>query len=327
MKVNLNEKLSAKKTLLILSLFAIFTALLCVILSDILLPVLVALLAALLCFDQGTKKIYAYSTVAAVLAINIIGCFFIGQFLMFWGVYALILAFVIYRFASKGKSKMECVFISTILYSAFIIISFVIFAMIQCGEASLDAVSQYYSQVIENLRVIFVDNMYANISEAYAGTELALSPEMLSQAFDMVISNIISFIFISGFIFSGIAFKIFTATTLRYAEDKEYILNWRFATPSLYAYFYLILIVVSLFTASGTGAFAVCVSNLYNIFMVVYAYIGFNAAHAFLARKRKPGGSFIILLIVTVIFLNFALEILAMIGAFGTIRKNREITA
>lgn len=327
MKVKFNEKISAKKALLVLSLFSIFTSLLCVILSDFLLPVLVALLAALFCFEQGDKKIFSYVTAACVLAINIVGCLFIRQFLLPWAIYALVLAFLIYWFASQGKSKMECVFIATIASAAFIVISFVIFAMLQCGDASLAAVSKYYSDIIDKLRILFVENTYVIYSEAYARAGITFTHDMLFELFDTIISNVISFIIIGGFVYSGIAFKIFQAITLKYCDDKEYILGWRFTTPSLYAYFYLILTIVSLFTMSSVGVLSICVGNLYNVFMVIYAYVGFGFAHAFLSRKRSPVTAYILLLIIVVLFFNFALEILAMIGAFGTIRKNKEITA
>ena len=123
----------------------------------------------------------------------------------------------------------------------------------------------------------------------------------------------------------GISLKLFTFITWKKCDDKDYVIKWRFTTPSLYAYFYIALIFVSMFTMANVSIFTVCVSNLYNIFMIVYAYIGFNFVHAFLSIKRKPIFAFILLLIITVLMLNLALELLAIIGAFGTIRRNKAI--
>lgn len=325
MKVKLKESLSNKKTLLVLSLLSVLCALLCVILSDILLPLLIAVLAVVLCFDQGNKKIYSYSCIIAVLAISIAGGYFVGQFLMFWGVQAIILAWLISSCCSKGKNKMECAFICTLIYAAFIVVSFIVLAMIETDNFTLEAASKYYTDMIAQLRPLFVDNLYTVFSQAYRDIELSITPEMLSYVFDSLVGNIVSFIIISGFVCCGIAFKIFSFITMKYTDDKDYMLKWRFTTPNLYAYFYLILVIVSLFTASSTDVLAICVSNLYNIFMVVYAYLGFNYALGFLSRKRKSVFAFLLLMFITVMFFNFAVEILAMIGAFGTIRKNKEI--
>jgi hypothetical protein len=76
----------------------------------------------------------------------------------------------------------------------------------------------------------------------------------------------------------------------------------------------------------SNGVLGIAVGNLYNIFMVVYAYVGFNYAVAVLSIKFKPTTSIIILLVITLLAMSMALGLLAMFGVLFTIRKNRELS-
>ena len=59
--------------------------------------------------------------------------------------------------------------------------------------------------------------------------------------------------------------------------------------------------------------------------MFVYFYVGFNIAVAFMARKRRPLFAFLIVLLAVIFFLSYAIELLAIIGAFFTIKANQQI--
>ena len=132
---------------------------------------------------------------------------------------------------------------------------------------------------------------------------------------------------IGGFITSGIAMKVFGAIVSRCAENNEEIKNWRFSASRLYAYFYVILIILSLFTTSSTDIFSVSVLNLYNIFLVIFAYIGFNIALDMLKKRtRHPVVSTILLIGAMIIFMSFALQILAALGTLHSMKRNTETT-
>ena len=221
MKVKLNESLPYNKTILTLSVIAVLTSLVCVLVGDILLPLLVAILGAMLCFERGPKRVYTYSTFAFVIVANIVGHIFIGQFMMFWGVQAIILSLIAYRYLAYGRSKMECVFVTTLIYALFILISFVVIAIVNSGDSSLSSVAQYYREIFESLKTVFVQNMSYVFEQTSLQSNLAITPEYLSALYDSLISNIISFIFIAAFVYSGISLKLFTFINWKKCDDKE----------------------------------------------------------------------------------------------------------
>ena len=120
----------------------------------------------------------------------------------------------------------------------------------------------------------------------------------------------------------GFTMKIFTAISARLAEDNRHVLCWRFSTTNIFAYFYVALVFISMFTSSGTGVFALTVANLYNIFMIIYAYIGFNFALASLSVKMKPVVAFLLIIVAVSLLASFAVSLLSMLGVFFTLRNN-----
>ena len=68
---------------------------------------------------------------------------------------------------------------------------------------------------------------------------------------------------------------------------------------------------------------AVTVLNLYNIFMVVYAYFGFNYATYLLSLRRSRGFAYTVLIIAILVFSSLAVEILSLMGAFYAITDRK----
>jgi hypothetical protein len=155
---------------------------------------------------------------------------------------------------------------------------------------------------------------------------IEITEAMVAAAFDAQLSMVISYIVIVGFVLVGISMKTFDAVFSRIAEDKSPVISWRFMTSNVFAYFYIILVVLSILTSMSNGVLGIAVGNLYNIFMVVYAYVGFNYAVAVLSIKFKPSTSIIILLVITLLAMSMALGLLAMFGVLFTIRKNKELS-
>ncbi|MBQ8414510.1 MAG: hypothetical protein IJX58_04605, partial [Clostridia bacterium] len=91
----------------------------------------------------------------------------------------------------------------------------------------------------------------------------------------------------------------------------------------VYAYFYILLVILSLFATNADSIFAVSVLNLYNIFMVVFAYVGFTVSLDTLKNRMKPVTATLVLIAVLLIFASFAAQILAAFGVLYSIRNEK----
>ena len=322
MKTNLKNSLSTNKTLLILSIVTVLLGAISCVLGEIVTPFIAGVLSAIFLFD--TKSKYAFSTAVSVVlvAINIASIVF-GFAVTLFAPCAIILSLIISLSFKKGESKADAAYLMTVISAVLAVVGYMIFAMGEIGSYTFDAAVDYYKNIVNELRPIYVDGFY----QIYAASGLEVTAETISELFDQQLKLIVSFLLIGGFITGGIAMKVFGAVVSRCAEDDEEIKNWRFSASRLYAYFYVILIILSLFTTSSTDLFSVCVLNLYNIFLVVFAYIGFNVALDMLKKRtRRPVISTVLLIGVMIIFMSFALQILAALGTLHSMKRNGEIT-
>ena len=67
----------------------------------------------------------------------------------------------------------------------------------------------------------------------------------------------------------------------------------------------------------------VAIVNLYNIFMVVFAYVGCNYALHFVSQMRKKGLARFILIAFLVMANAVAIQILSFVGVFITTMHNK----
>ena len=79
-----------------------------------------------------------------------------------------------------------------------------------------------------------------------------------------------------------------------------------------------------MFISSIDSALAIAAFNLYYIFMVIYAYIGFNVLLEILKRRYSTIVSILMLAFALLIFSSLAIQLIAVVGVIFTIRKNNE---
>jgi hypothetical protein len=157
-------------------------------------------------------------------------------------------------------------------------------------------------------------------------SDIQITEALIAEVFDKQLTSMISYIVIIGILCVGIFTKLFDALSAKLAEDISAVASWRFMTSSIFAYFYIILMILLIFTSAHGGVIGIAVSNLYNIFLVVYAYVGFNFVLALVATRMKPTTAVIVLIVVILLAMSIALQFLSMVGVLFTIRKNRELT-
>ena len=276
------------------------------------------MLSDLYLFDSKSGRVFSIVVSVILVAINA-AALLLGISVSFFSISAIIISFIIRNAFVKDHSKADAAYVSTLICAALSVLASLLSAMIELDSYTIDAAISYYKEMFDAIRVIFVDAML----EAYAIYNINVKEEVLLAVFDRQISMMISYMIIGGFINVGIGMKIFGAIVSYCAESKDHIKGWRFRTTTVYAYFYIILAIISVFLNSTDTVFAISVLNLYNVFMIVFAYVGFNFMLEILRRRMKPVVSLLILCGATIVFSTFAIQLLAALGVLFGVKSNR----
>lgn len=341
MKRNLKSTLSSKTTLLILSIVSVVLGAIAFIaggFADLVLPAIIAVLAMIYLFDK--EKRYAIAASIILVAFNIADFAFGINYTLFsfpyyslFSLTSIIVALLISSAYINGQSKSDAAFISSIVIVGVSVVSLIASAMISLNSFDLDAVMKYYIDIYNDTRDAsagLAEKYYLlakeTMPELYEGLEQDLSLDDFKSTYDYFFaSTAIAGFLISGFATVGISMKLFGFVVGKCSEDNSHIRNWRFALSTPYAFFYLILIVAYIFSMYNDNLFAVCVTNLYYIFQLVFAYVGFKTAISELSKKMKPALSFLVVSAASLVFISFASQIYATIGVISTIRFNRTL--
>ena len=320
MKTELKIASKSKYIQVILAFCCIVFGALCGILGEIAFPLPIAFLATLFLFDSTKQRRLSVVISLVLVAMNIATITFRLSSSLF-GVASVILAYLIYQAFSKKQSKSDYAFIMTLIGGFIILGGYILLPMNLKGEYTREVVTEFYGSVVSTLRDAFVDLFY----EAYTTAGLEITKDMITEIFNAQVNMVISYLLIAAFFVVGVSFKLFGLLVRKLASDDSEIASFRFFTSSLFAYFYVILTLVSMFASALTGIFGIVILNLYNFFLFVYSYVGFNLVFTSLVKKFKPFISFIILIFALALMSTLAVQILAVLGVLFTIRKNAEI--
>ena len=322
MDIKLKSSLTNKKTLLILSLLSILLGLISVAIGDILLPLMVAVLAMIFLVDDE-RRIYFIVT-SSVLAILNIAAIVLKIGLTLFAFEGIALAALLAICFMKKSDKAETSLVMTTVCIGFTIVNLVMLPMIELNTFDFGMVADYYLEMVDSLREAFVQTAMEAYGQILASGGIEISESIVTELYNHQLTMAISYIVIICFAVVGIAMKLFAKLYTRLCEDNSPVIYWRFRTTSVFAYFYIALMFLSIFTSTSGGVLGITIGNLYNIFLIVYAYIGFNQAVAMLSVKVRPAVAILIIVVVTVVAMSFALQLLAVLGVLYTIRKNRE---
>ena len=322
MDIKLKSSLTNKKTLLILSLLSILLGLISVAIGDILLPLMVAVLAMIFLVDDE-RRIYFIVT-SSVLAILNIAAIVLKIGLTLFAFEGIALAALLAICFMKKSDKAETSLVMTTVCIGFTIVNLVMLPMIELNTFDFGMVADYYLEMVDSLREAFVQTAMEAYGQILASGGIEISESIVTELYNHQLTMAISYIVIICFAVVGIAMKLFAKLYTRLCEDNSPVIYWRFRTTSVFAYFYIALMFLSVFTSTSGGVLGITIGNLYNIFLIVYAYIGFNQAVAMLSVKVRPAVAILIIVVVTVVAMSFALQLLAVLGVLYTIRKNRE---
>ncbi len=329
MKTLLRQDKSYPATIAILFILSVISIVSTVILGEFVLPLAIAFYAALITFEKNTHilsficALIGFATLLIPVSIPAI-----------WGSVAVICGFSLFFLFRSGNAKSDSAIILTLLISAAIVLSFVVVAYKFTDEFSLESTVKYFSGLFEELKIYLIDAfsaMKASVSEQvgeFASPDqiegFPISEEALSDGLTLMFNMIVSFIVVIAFLIVGLAIKLFTFIVRKNTDQNSSIHSWKFSVPSLYAYLFLIVFLLSSFVSPFEN-FGIVIINLSNIFTFVFAYIGFKAFKDLLTKKGKRVLG-ILLPILGVVFLgSVVLDVLSAFGAVSTIISNKKL--
>ena len=322
MNLILKSSLSQKKTLLILSLLCLLIGAFAILLGDFVVPGAVAMLALIFLFDTP-KGTFGIITSALLIVLNV-AALVLGLSVSLFGPESVILAFLLSFAFKRRKEKSGTALIMTVIATLFVAISAVLIPFAEGEAKNFSDVVAFYEAFIEQFRIMFVDAAIDVYKPLLDNGGVQFDESIFNAVYNQQMSLVISYAVIICFALVGLSMKIFEVVYSRIAEDKNPAIYWRFMTNNVFAYFYIALLALSIFTSASAGALGIAVRNLYNIFMVVYAYVGFNYLLALLAIRLRPITALIVLIFAALLAMSLTVQIMAAFGVLFTIRKNRE---
>ncbi len=316
----LNEAVNRRKATLKMALASVIAAALCVLFGEFALPLLVAFYATLIILDSTRAKIATVSVavLSAVLTVLLYVFDFGTPALVFGCIGGVITALLFCHGVSKGEIAFYLVIAFTVmlvgsiyLYFAGLANSFSPAAVVEIAEEWYVALrGEFASAVIEAMSE-YPNELFESVDEAYIG-----------QLFDAAFNMSYALVAILAFILAGVSLKIFSSIAYKISKEPQKIVFWRFATSNVVAYFYCALLVLNFFSL-GNEVLSIAVTNLFYVFMAVYAYVGYNFAVSIISGRFSYLISSVIVIAAILFFGIFAIEILSLFGVVFTHISNK----
>ncbi len=320
MKITLKETLNNNKFILILSAFSAVFFVMATLFGDLFAAVCGSILAVLWRIDNIR---HIPSIVVSLIGITV--DILLNGPVPIVSIQTLVIASILCFMTFRRVEKSFLAAVMTVALTALTFISFILLAMKVTGSYDFESVKTYYENLYLSTRGDFVSairDALSNLSSAYKDAADIMTSTDLELMFDSLVSGLVSLIVIYAFLISGIAIKIFCRVASAVSKEEKEISEWSFTTSNVFCYFYIVLFFAVAFV-SGTEVLAIALENLYNIFLVVYAYIGLRAEYRLLRSKVSVFPALLIIFGQFIILSFIVLQVLSIFGVLGTISKNK----
>ena len=320
--LEIKDSISRVKTVVILSVITSILAFLCIFIGDIAAPFAAALYAMLILVESPKRRVVSYAIPALAILADILINGISGYGCIQFTVAGILIALAFRKkFRKTTLTAMLCA-----TFILFIIWGLCCTAFKGTGVYTLESVKDFYFNILGTVKDELIDALTkVPISVTKEGENIYLTVTDAATLVNAVFNLFVSFVAIIAFLLSGITIKIFSAIAVRVAASEDEVRSWIFITTSAFAYAYLAVFVINLFSA-GMGAVASAViANLYLIMMVIYAYLGAKLLLGFIMNSQRR---FFFLTIVLFIILSmnfYSLVPLSLLGTYGVIVTNRHV--
>lgn len=322
MNIELKYRINYHLTTVIIAIAALFfgiTGVLARIDGILFLPFTSALIACLFCIEK--KKILSVIIPLVLVAVEIyVG---ITSYFLISSLSSIVLAIVIYACFIKGVSKSDAALISLLIVVLSIVLSVILYMCGTMADVGLGNVIERIVEATENTKQKMISYML-EIYDTVGSAEESFSQKELEEIFDVYLDCLVAFVTIFAFLITGITYKIFSKIVLSLTKDIDKVQQWHFVPSSAFAYFYFAIAILSIFTSNTESALDISVMNLYLIFMFIFAYVGYKYVSTVIKKSGRNSvfTSFAIIAMI-LIFSSFAIQILAVCGAFVSIKHAR----
>ena len=328
MQISLSQKYKILPTLLVLGAIALAASVLSILaLGELMIPIAAAALSAIIVLERGRAPVFSIVLPALIIALDVFCRGAMSYLSLEITVLALILALGFIR-----TPKSECAFWMTATSVIFTVVSLALSAFAETGTLSLDSFVNFYVGIYEEIEDSFV-KAFPEMSAAFGISSELADASTASALLRAMASMIPSVAIILAFAISGVTIKLQTLILGIVCDDegKGKLAGWRFAlAPVVYYAFWIVLVLHFLVDVLGTvGAYAIAVTNIYNVLLYVFAYVGLGIVVSMLTMLFKRRSLAILATVLAlVIFSGLAIELIAYFGAsavfFGRRRAGRD---
>ncbi|MBQ7315056.1 MAG: DUF2232 domain-containing protein [Clostridia bacterium] len=268
-------------------------------------------------FDDGRRL---YSIVASILSLVLVG---ILQWLLLpTCVVAIGIGVCIAWFYRTGRPKFDVAILSVGLYCLMFCLVFWMSAAYEISDASPAAAIAYYTEQFTAIKESLLSEWNMMLSEV-VNEQSAEYSELFSTVLDSVFTYVPAIVAVLAFAMVGVCFKLVSAIVCRLSADGgEQMRRWSFATPVLFAYFYGVVFLLSIFIV-GDSVFALAVGNLQLFFMCMYAYVGFKYLRFVSRRTRRRHPMTIVIIVLFFLMPSVAIQLLSLEGVIAVITAHR----
>jgi len=323
MQITLSPKQKTATTLLICALLSLSCSLLSIIfLREVMLPFAAAALAALFVLESERRRVFSAVISLLIIAADVQLC----GLATYISVEIVAIALIIACFFLRG-SKAECSFWITLTFALFVLLTMVYASYAATKTLTLDSFLDYYIDLYRGIEEQFIES-FDEYSAALGVPADKANAAMASRLLSSMASVIPSVILLAGFAVSGIALKIFSGILrlLCDADSNERISSWRFSLPkAMYVAFWIVLALNLILGIAGLeGVLPVVITNVYNVLLFIFAYIGFGVVVSLLTNAFKRRNTAILVTICSIAFLGaLAVELISYFGASFIFRGGR----
>ena len=329
------RKFSYKGTMTSLCLLSLVSALFSVLVSDIFLAPTAAFLAVLMLCERKQGRVLSFVIPSAIVLINSV---FLALFIFFRDSFsvspiysigafeAVILGILLYFLFSRNVNKAESVIVMTAVCVVFVFVNLWLLISSITGDFSITGSFELLKELNIYYREVFIETVMEIVSGANSAYSSALgemySEQTIASLYDTLISYAPAAILLCAFSIVGILSKIFTFTVHKITGSLR-IYEWKFTVKPIFAYVFCALFFINVFLGGIGGVFTIVVSNLYTVFMFVFAYVGFGFASKMLFMRRRRSGTIFILLACILFAGSIAFNLLSIFAAVTIIIGDR----
>ena len=286
-------------------------------LGIILIPLASVFLTLLFLSERGARP--TFSVIASVIAVSVDFAF--NALYSLCVLVSVAVAFLVYLALTRNAfTKGECAILVTILIAVLFGYMMLTSAFFELGSVDLNAALDYYASMVDELRAEWQsisENLIAK--SASAGQDISVNAELLLAMFDSMVASTVSLVAIFAFLLAGIMFKLLGAALGVVLVDRRVIDGWQFILTPAYAYAFVGAYVISIFLTEA-DVFGITVLNFVNVFIAIFAYLGFTFVLSILERHfTSKLAAFAIAIVALLIFASSAMQLLAFVGAIAVV--------